>query len=172
MKNLLILFFLIPISIYAQRYEMASNINFSTGLLTNGHTIGLGYEKHFSFNSAIVFDINYMSRKKKVTGFEKKMELDTYFFTAKYRTYTSCKGIFPYVSLGGFGGYENFLNENDYPNTTTINYEKGLIYGVSSDVGVEYNMKSISVDLLTAPMYEFKNQTFFIPVKLSIKYFF
>lgn len=170
---LIICAFLAVSSVYAQRYETASNINVSGGYLNKGFLATVGYEKFFNFSSSIQADLNYMNRKKSIKNSDEDMKLDTYYLTLKYRRYIfSDNALHLYIGAGGLAGSEKFTNEDDFPTQIEVNHKDGFIYGVTGDIGLEYNIKKISLNLVFTPIYEFKNENFLAPVSGGIKYFF
>lgn len=160
-------------NLHAQRFNTSSNINISCGVLKDGYIANLGYEKFFSFKTSIAVAGNFLYREQKIKNVISKGELSSYFLDVKYKYYlTGINKLFPYAGAGLFGGYKTFDNEKEYSQVLKIDLDDSVIYGVIGEIGVEYNLRSFSFVLNTTPMYEFKDDKFYLPVKFGIKYFY
>lgn len=174
MKRTLLFFLMLGLTvpIYAQRYDESANINLSVGYVKKGYDISAGYEKFFSRNDAISFDLGYAGRKENLRTVTETAKFSDYTITASYRRYFNFPKIFPYVGLGLFAGYQNFNNKSNFSPSILIERESGALYGLHPEVGVEFNFKAMSLNIACAPRYEFHFKDFLPVIKLGIKYYF
>lgn len=162
----------ISVPCFGQRYDEGQSAHLSVGYVKRGYFITLGYEKFLTRNDAISFDIEYAGRTAIVRTAEDNAKLSDFSFNATYRRYFNLNRIFPYVGCGLFGGYQYFSNKSDFPTSIMINRESGAIFGISPEIGVEFNFKAISLTVAVAPRYEFMYKEFLPVIKAGIKYFF
>lgn len=176
MKKLKLLFcmvFVVAINIYGQRrYDDASNANLSVGILKNGFAFSLGYEKFLNKQSSFQGEFEYLSKSQELRTHPINAHFADIIIGGKYRRYFTFKGIFPYVSAGAFLGYESLTNKGDIPASVIIDRKNSFIYGVTTDLGLEYSLKIVSFTISANPRYDLNHSEFITSANVGVKFYF
>ena len=164
---------LIACNINAQRYETAKSIQASVGILQKGISTTVGYEKNIDWNNAFLIEVGLFTEKENIIHSDVKAKFTNFTLGAKYHYYVFAYGnIFPVVGLGAFVGYEQYTNKKDVPTHIKMNRKDDFIFGINSDFGIEYNLKSSSIFITYSPMYEFKQKDYIHNGRIGYKYIF
>lgn len=159
----------------AQRFIGFNNVFVQGGYSTeNALNADIGYEIFFgeAANKSVYASIGYSKRTGELKTSKYKVDLQDYTFSLGAKKYFNVSNaIYPYIGLGAVVGYEK-LEPEEMPHTVLIEREKGMLYGVKSDIGAEYLFSSFSIYANICPRYEFNFKEFSTSFQLGVKCFF
>lgn len=161
---------------YSQRYQDARNFQASIGYLNKGFTSSVAFEQHKGIHHSFLLELSFFTEKEKVVNSPKlNANFINFYLSPKYRYYFKPvlnKPLYPYIGMGAFGGYEIYTNKKDVPNHINMDRKDQFIWGLNSDIGVEYNLQQYSIFISYSPMYEFKMKDYIHHVRIGAKYIF
>jgi len=166
-------FLLFSLSISAQRYIDAQNINVSGLIHKNGFGGIVGYEKLFGSNwNSYFVEVEFWNRSEKLRVKDEKAKLLNFNLNAGYRRYFVFKNTSPFISVGLFGGYEVFTNKDSMPETVYFDRKNDIQYGGFGDIGLEYFTNSFSIFGSVRSRYEIRNTEFIHSFSAGLKFYF
>lgn len=166
MKNKMVLLFaLLPICLFGQRFEGSSNLNlnFKAGTGIGG---GIEYENLFKNNISYYAGLSFLMNNTetvKVAGKPLVCKFNDFWVEVGGKYYFSQYSNFiPFIGISAFAGYEQFNNKQII--TESMVYERGdkYLYGGGGSVGFEYNLGKISFVLTAESKFDFGQRNLYI----------
>lgn len=172
MKNkMVLLFVLLPFCLFGQRFQGSSSLNFS---FKGGNAVGgsVEYETLFKSNISYFVGFSFLSVSDKLDIAERSLnpQLFNYLGETGLKYYFSTYSKFlPFISACGFGGYEKLNNKDIIPSSIIYNRGDSFLYGVGSDVGLEYSFGKISFLVSGGGKYDFSQKNLYFLFGVGFK---
>lgn len=175
-KEIIILIFLSVFftgKTYAQRYFNSKIVTAGATISKNEYGLYGSYEKLFGYNKNSFFaDFTPLYRTQELRSQDFKANIVDLNLGAGYRRYFDLDlNLFTYGGVGGFLGYEAFINKNKMPESTYYTRKFGFQYGVFLDFGVEYMLDTYGLNVGVRPLYNFRNEELNLNFIISLKYY-